>query len=73
MKTTLSFGDLMRQFVVSLRILPVTVLICSGLYTVIVLLAAQIVPYSATGSLIRSENGKVIGSELIGQQFSRPE
>ncbi len=73
MKTTLSFGDLTRQFAVSLRILLVTVLICSGLYTLIVLLAAQIVPYSASGSLIRSENGEVVGSELIGQQFSRPE
>lgn len=73
MKTTLSFGDLTRQFAVSLRLLPATVLICSGMYTVIVLLAAQIVPYSASGSLIRSENGQVIGSELIGQQFTRPE
>jgi K+-transporting ATPase ATPase C chain len=73
MKTTLSFGDLTRQFAVSLRILPLTVVICSGLYTVIVLLAAQIVPYSATGSLLCSEKGEVVGSELIGQQFTRPE
>jgi potassium-transporting ATPase KdpC subunit len=72
MKTTLSFGYLMRQFAVSLRLLSVTVVICSGLYTVIVLLAAQIVPYSASGSLIRSEKGEVVGSELIGQQFTQP-
>ncbi|MEI6757986.1 MAG: potassium-transporting ATPase subunit C [Chlorobium sp.] len=73
MKTIVSFGDLTRQFAVSIRILPVTVAICSGLYIIIVLLAAQIVPYSASGSLIRSENGQVVGSECIAQQFSRPE
>ena len=73
MKTTLSSGGLARQFAVSLRLLLVTVVICSGLYTVIVLLAAQVVPYSATGSLLCSEKGEVIGSELIGQQFTRPE
>ena len=73
MKTTLSSGGLARQFAVSLRLLLVTAVICSGLYTVIVLLAAQVVPYSATGSLLCSEKGEVIGSELIGQQFTRPE
>jgi len=73
MKTTLSFGDLSRQFAVSLRILPVTVAICSGLYTFFTLLAAQIAPYASSGSLIRSEKGEIVGSELIGQQFSRHE
>ena len=65
--------DLTRQFAVSLRLLPFTVLICSGLYTGIILLAAQSIPYSSSGSLVRADNGDVVGSELIGQQFSRPE
>ncbi len=73
MKTMLTFRNFIRQSAASLRILPFTVVICSGLYTVIVLLAAQVVPYSATGSLLCSEKGEVIGSELIGQQFTRPE
>ena len=72
MKTTLSLRDLTRQCAVSLRILPVTVFICSGLYTVIILLIAQFVPYTSSGSLIRSETGEIIGSELIGQQFKQP-
>jgi len=72
MKTALSFGDLIRQLAASLRLFPFTVVICSGLYTVIVLLAAQVVPYASSGSLIRSENGQVVGSELIAQQFTRP-
>ncbi|MEI6847619.1 MAG: potassium-transporting ATPase subunit C [Chlorobiaceae bacterium] len=72
MKTTLSFGNLIRQLTASLRILPVTVAICSGLYTVIILLAAQVAPFASSGSLIRSEKGLVIGSELIAQQFTQP-
>jgi len=72
MKTTLSFGDITRQLAVSLRLLPITVVICSGLYTVIILLAGQVVPYSSSGSLIRSEKGEVVGSDLIGQQFKQP-
>ncbi len=71
MKTTFSFGDLTKQFAVSLRLFPVTVVICSGLYTGIVLLAGQVFPYSASGSLIRSKNGQVAGSELIAQQFTQ--
>jgi K+-transporting ATPase ATPase C chain len=72
MKTILSFGDITRQLGVSLRLLFLTVVICSGLYTVIILLAARVVPYSSSGSLIRSEKGEVVGSDLIGQQFTQP-
>ncbi|MEI8187003.1 MAG: potassium-transporting ATPase subunit C [Chlorobiaceae bacterium] len=72
MKTTLSLGDITRQLAVSFRLLPLTVVICSGLYTAIILLAGQVVPFSSSGSLIRSEKGEVVGSELIGQQFTQP-
>ncbi len=73
MTTILSFRELTRQCWVSLRLLPLTVLVCTGLYTLVILLAARLIPASSSGSLVRAENGEVIGSTLIAQQFTRPE
>ena len=73
MTTILSFRELARQCLVSLRLLPITVLVCSGLYTLLILLAARAIPDSSSGSLLRAENGEVIGSTLLAQQFTRPE
>jgi len=73
MTTILSFRYLARQCVVSLRLLLVTVVLCSGCYTALILFAAQVIPDAATGSLLHSENGQVIGSTLLAQQFTHPE
>jgi K+-transporting ATPase ATPase C chain len=40
---------------------------------VVTLLAQLLFPHQANGSLLRARSGRVIGSELIGQAFSRAE
>jgi K+-transporting ATPase ATPase C chain len=56
------------------RIVLVTMAICSVLYPLAILTFAQVItPRTADGSLIRNDRGEIVGSELIGQGFSRPE
>ena len=73
MTTILSFRELARQCGVSLRLVLLTVVICSGCYTGLILFVAQVIPDASTGSLVRSEKGEVIGSTLLAQQFTRPD
>jgi K+-transporting ATPase ATPase C chain len=62
------------QLVTSVRVVIFTMLVCCGLYTLLIYGIGQAVtPYTAEGSLITDAQGKVIGSELIAQKFTRPE
>ncbi|NTU59315.1 MAG: potassium-transporting ATPase subunit KdpC [Chlorobiaceae bacterium] len=57
----------------SLRIALVSVLLCGGIYPLVIFVFARlVVPESASGSLVRDHEGKVVGSRLISQAFSKP-
>lgn len=62
------------QAATSIRIIIFTVLVCCVLYTLIVYAIGQtLAPHSAEGSFVTNAEGKVVGSELIAQKFTRPE
>ena len=62
------------QIVTALRIVFATMLVCCIAYPALILLAGRALsPDSAEGSLLRDEQGRVIGSERIAQGFTRPE
>lgn len=66
--------ELMTQIGISLRVVIATLLVCCGLYVLVLWSVGQLlVPYSANGSLITNAQGKVLGSELIAQNFIKPE
>jgi potassium-transporting ATPase KdpC subunit len=63
----------MRQILVAVKATLVLTILTGVIYPLIVWgLAKGIFPHQANGSLIES-NGKIVGSELIGQRFTKPE
>ena len=63
----------MKQLIIAIKITLLTALLTGVVYPLLVTgLAKGIFPRQASGSLIQA-NGKTIGSELIGQRFTRPE
>ncbi|WP_024336495.1 K(+)-transporting ATPase subunit C [Desulfotignum balticum] len=63
-----------RQILIAARMVLTTMVICCGVYTLLILGIGQImVPYTANGSLLSNEQGEIIGSESIAQAFTRPE
>lgn len=58
--------------IISLKILLLFTLITGIIYPFVITLAGTVFfPYKASGSLVVSE-GKIIGSELLGQKFENP-
>ncbi len=63
----------MRELLVALRVALVTLVLTGLLYPLAVTgLARLLFPREAEGSLVRDEQGRVVGSELIGQRFGSP-
>lgn len=56
----------------ALRLVIVTWLLCGGVYPLVLWAAAALAPQAAQGSLI-VRDGRVVGSALIAQKFTRPE
>ncbi|MGA9525267.1 MAG: potassium-transporting ATPase subunit C, partial [Myxococcaceae bacterium] len=64
----------MRSYlVIGLRAALVTLLLTGVLYPLLVTAGAQLLfPREANGSLVQLPDGRVVGSELIGQDFTQP-
>ncbi len=63
----------MKQFMIGIRLTIVLIVLTGVAYPLLVTgLAKVIFPHQAAGSLI-DRNGKTVGSELIGQRFTKPE
>jgi K+-transporting ATPase ATPase C chain len=63
----------MKQWIIAIKITVVLMLVTGIVYPFLVTGISQVLfPGRANGSLLTA-NGHVIGSELIGQNFSRPE
>ena len=67
-------GGLLAQVAISLRVVLATMLSCSLLYPLVIWgLGQTLTPDSANGSLIKDDQGKLLGSKLLAQRFQRPE
>jgi len=62
-----------KEIAIALRVSLVTLVVTGLLYPAAMTALAQLlVPVQANGSLVTDENGRVVGSELIAQAFTRP-
>jgi len=63
----------MKQLVIAIKVTLVLTVLTGLLYPALVTgLARAIFPRQAAGSMVEA-NGRVVGSELIGQRFTKPE
>jgi potassium-transporting ATPase KdpC subunit len=71
MKKTI-MEDTGANLAASLKIALATIVLCGGLYPLIIFGFAQLAtPESASGSLLRDRAGNIVGSRLLAQAFTR--
>ncbi|MGH8017598.1 MAG: potassium-transporting ATPase subunit C [Opitutaceae bacterium] len=64
----------MKAFLASLRLVAATIFVCCIAYPVILLLLGRLLfAENASGRLLRSPDGTIVGSRQIAQAFSAPE
>jgi K+-transporting ATPase ATPase C chain len=62
-----------KQILIALRVTLVTLVVTGLLYPLMMTgLAQAMFPGKANGSLVRNDQGAVVGSEIIGQVFTNP-
>src|SRR5260370_26421346 len=65
---------MVRYLTKSLLLLALTVIICCVIYPGVVWVIGQVFfPFQANGSLLKGPDGKVVGSKLIAQPFTKDE
>jgi K+-transporting ATPase ATPase C chain len=65
---------MLKDILVSLRLVAVTIAVCAVAYPIGILAVAAIVaPQARLGSLVANADGGVVGSRLIAQAFTKPE
>ncbi len=62
----------MASLIASIRLVVATMLVCVVGYTLLILGVARFSPDTARGSVVTAADGKIIGSRLIAQNFTRP-
>lgn len=63
----------MSSLLTSLKLLAATLVVCCILYPAAILgIGAVAAPASASGSLVVADDGRVVGSRLVGQAFTSP-
>ena len=64
----------MKDFITSLRLFLLSLVVCSAGYSALMLgFAAVVAPDMRQGSIVQKADGTVVGSKLIAQNFTTPE
>lgn len=64
---------MIKQILIALRVALVTLILTGAAYPFVVTVLAQVLfPRQASGSLVQDASGRMVGSEPIGQNFTRP-